>query len=436
MSTPISKPTTPIPSSRLQPKSCIGTICLYDAQVSIEILARKVALRFQEQPSLPGVLLVQDEQIIGVLSRQQFFERGCLATGTLGWEQPIVNLLPPDRAPPLIFSDSTLILTVAAQIRQRPSPFTFDPIGVTFRDGSLRLVDAREVLMAQSEILVSTEQHLAQQDRDLEICQRELARQKLALEEAEQMVNVRNLTLQNQQRHLERQQYEIFTHTEECQKLRQRLTKLQTLLASQARELFQHCLESVSQIAGETDHLISSDISLAKELEIVSTLSDLVKQVGQKALHLQLHSSIAASKSTQAENITAFSPVTEDMRRLITMAGDADQRVGGSIRHIKGTISELARVATTIAHATQSLIQNIAAIDDLLADLENLTDPSLPHEALLTPAQKKGIQVVRSRMRKIERAGSELATLYDSKKSYDLRAMLRSLEQNLHRSGK
>ncbi len=356
--------------------------------------------------------------------------------GPRGWDQPIENLMLPDREAPMLVSDRTLILDVAAQIRQRSSEFAFDPIGVMFRDGSLRLVDVREVLMAQSEILVSMEQTLAQQDAELQACQQELARQTLALEDAQQMVTVRNLTLQNQQRHLERQQYEIFTQTEECQNLRQRLTKLQMLLASQARELFQHCLESVSAIAGETDQLISSDINLAKELEIVSTLSDLVKQVGQKALHLQLHSSIAASKSTQAENITAFSPVTEDMRRLITMTGDADQRVGGSIRHIKGTISELARVATTIAHATQSLIQNITAIDDLLDDLENLTDPSLPHEALLTPAQRKGIQVVRSRMRKIERAGTELSTLYDSKKSYDLRAMLRSLEQHLHRSGK
>ena len=88
----------------------------------------------------------------------------------------------------------------------------------------------------------------------------------------------------------------------------------------------------------------------------------------------------------------------------------------------------------TIAHATQSLIQTITAIDDLFADMENLTDPTLPHEALLTEAQKKGMQVVRSRMRKIERAGGELSTLYDSKKSYDLRAMLRILEQSLQRS--
>ena len=423
-------------SSCRSSQSCIGSLCLYDIQLPSTTLARAVALKFQAQSHLPGILLVNGSQLVGVFSRQGFFEQSCLAAGTLGWEQPIENLIPPHGEPPLVVSDRTPILEVAAQIRQRPSLVAFDPIAVTFRDGSLRLVDARDVLMAQSEIAGSTEQQIIEQDRALAEIQSRLDRQTAALDEAQQMVTVRNLTLQNQQRHLERQQYEIFTRTEECQNLRHRLTTLQTLLASQARDLFQQCLASVSEIAGETDHLISSDISLAKELEVVGTLSDLVKQVGQKALHLQLHSSIAASKSTHSENLTAFSPVTEDMRRLITMTGDADQRVGGSIRHIKGSIAELAGIAQTIAHATQSLIQNITAIDDLLADLENLTDPTVPHEALLTESQKKGIQVVRSRMRKIERAGSELSTLYDSKKSYDLRAMLRSLEQNLQRSFK
>jgi hypothetical protein len=434
MPKPTSRPTSR-PKSRSSQAS-IGTLSLYDAQVTPQTLAREVVLWFQEQQDLPGVLVMEGEKIVGVFSRQQFFEQGCLVAGPLGWEQPIENLMLQNPEPALVVSDGTEILRVAAQIRLRSTRGAFDPIGVTFRDGSVRLVDAREVLMAQSAILVSEEHNLLEQDQTLQRCQQELARQQIALEDAQQMVTVRNLTLQNQQRHLERQQYEIFTRTEECQKLRHRLMALQTLLASQARELFQTCLESVSAIAGETDHLMSSDINLAKELEVVSTLSDLVKQVGQKALHLQLHSSIAASKSNHPENLTAFTPVTEDMRRLILMTGDAEQRVGGSIRHIKSSIADLARIAQTIARSTQGLIQQISAIDDLLVDLENLTDPNLAHEALLTPAQKKGIQVVRSRMRKIEQAGSELSTLYDSKKSYDLRTMLRSLEQNLQRSGK
>lgn len=421
------------PSCR-SPQSCIGSLCLYDVQLPSTTLAREVVLRFQAQSHLPGVLLVSGSQLVGVLSRQGFFEQSCLAAGPLGWEQPIEDLMPSHGEPPLVVGDRTPILEVAAQIRQRPSRVAFDPIAVTFRDGSLRMVDARDVLMAQSEIGGFPEQQIIEYDLALANLQSRFDEQAIVLEDAQQMVTVRNLTLQNQQRHLERQQYEIFTRTEECQNLRHRLTTLQTLLESQARDLFQQCLSSVSEVAGETDHLISSDISLAKELEVIGTLSDLVKQVGQKALHLQLHSSIAASKSPQSDYLTAFSPVTEDMRRLIALTSDADQRVGGSIRHIKGSIAELAAIAQTIAHATQSLIQTITAIDDLFADMENLTDPTLPHEALLTEVQKKGMQMVRSRMRKVERAGGELSTLYDSKKSYDLRVMLRSLEQSLQRS--
>ena len=128
-------------------QSFIGTLSLYDAQVTPQTLAREVVLRFQEEPDLPGVLLVHGKEPIGVVSRQRFFEQGCLMAGALGWDQPIEALMMPYANPPLIVSDRTPILTVVEQIRQRLSRAAFDPIGVTFRDGSLRLVDARRHIL-------------------------------------------------------------------------------------------------------------------------------------------------------------------------------------------------------------------------------------------------------------------------------------------------
>ena len=419
----------------LTPNSCVGILSLYEYQVSAQTLAHEVVLRFRDQPYLPGVLLLAPNgELDGILSRQQVFEQGCLRAGSQGWQQAIENLYPPAREQPLLVSDRTPILTVAAQIRQRPGPFALDPIGVRFRDGSLRLVDARDILLAQSEILATTETRLESQSQQQQQSEQKLQVLQTRIDETQQMIEVRNITLQNQQRHLERQQYQIFSQTEEIQQLKQRLTQLQTMLSIPAQELFQTCLQEVSAIASSTDRLLSSNINLAKDLESLSKLTELIKQVGQRAKLLKLHSSMVASRSVQSDNLIAFNQITEDMQHLIHSAMGTDQKVGDSIRHIRGNVAELGTIARTVANATRGLINQFIAIETLLSDLEKLTDPNSQHEALLTPAQQRGIQVVRSRLRKIERAGHELSTLYESKQSYDLRMMLRNLEQDLQRS--
>ncbi len=436
-------------------RSPIGILSLHDAQVSAQTSAQVVVDLFQKCAYMPGILITSEHDeaiaiepepsstlsfpippmVLGVLSRQLFFERGCLSSGDRGWDQPIENFLIADQDPALVVNDRTPILEVALQIRQRPRIFSLEPIVVTFRDGSLRLVDSRDVLFAQAQILLEEQTQADAKNQQIQDYQLQLESQTHVLEDLNQMVNVRNITLQNQQRHLERQQHELFQRTEAAQQLRQRLTDIRVVLDSKVRLLFQGRLELVATIAASTDQLMRTDISLAKELEVVIALSETIQQVSRQARFLKLHSAIFINRpQTNSNNgLTGFSQVTEGIERLMTQTADADQRVGDSVGQIKLNITELARAAQDIAQATEALIQQMKATDELLSELETLADTQTPHESLLTPEQNQGLRMVRSKMRTIENISQELGQLYQSEKPYNLRTMLQTLETRLRR---
>jgi hypothetical protein len=446
---------TDVNISRSHPMLPIGTLSLHDAQVSPQAQAQEVVILFQKCAHLPGIVItapvpIEEDvkastqlttpspptllpTVLGVLSRPLFFERGCLSSDDRGWDQPIENFLSPEREPALIVSDRTPILEVARLIRQRSRLLSLEPIVVTFRDGSLRLVESRDVLFAQTQILLEEQEKVEAKDRQIKDYQLQIESQTHVLEELNQMVNVRNITLQNQQRHLERQQRDLFVRTETTQKLRQQLADIRKVLDAQGSVLFQARLELVRTLATNADKLMRADISLAKELEVVIALSETIQQVSRQARFLKLHSAIFINRpQSQSHNaLTGFSQVTEGIERLMTQTADADQKVRDSVGHIKLNITELARVAHDIAQATGALIQRIKDTDEVLRELETLADTAHPHESLLTSEQNSSLRLVRSKMRAIEGVSQELGTLYQSKKPHNLRTLLLNLENRL-----
>ena len=435
----MSKQVTDVNMSRshaLSPNSSIGILSLHDAQTESQTTAQTVVAMFQARSYLPGILILDSatdsapQTILGVLSRQMLFEQGCLNAGDRGWDQPIENFLVPDQDPPILVTDRASILEVAFLIRQRLRIFALDPVVVSFRDGSLRLVDARDVLLAQSQIHADYEARTHDQTLEIQDYQLQLDNQEKALEDLNQILNVRNITQQRHQRHLERQQHDIFRRTEEVQELRQRLTNIHRVLDSQVRMLFQSRLDLVATIADSTGQLMRADISLAKELEVVITLSETIQQVSRQARYLKLHSAIFINRP-QAASLTGFSQITDGIDRLMTQSATADQRTQDSVGQIKLNISAVALAAQDIAQSTEGLIQQLKATDELLRELETLADPQNAHESLFTLEQNSGLRTVRSKMRLIDRVSQDLSHLYESEKPYNLRTMLQALEGRL-----
>lgn len=165
--------------------STLADLPLLDFQVSSNTLGQVIIAEFQQRPDLPGAIIADDHQIVGVISRTRFFE---LLSRLYSLER---YLRQPSRIPLesimqfegmikqresnlraidthyLHFQASCPIYQAAEIVLQRSEKLTYDPVVVEVVAGEYRLLDMRVLLLAQSQLLIVTNRELQDRDRQL-----------------------------------------------------------------------------------------------------------------------------------------------------------------------------------------------------------------------------------------------------------------------------
>ncbi|MEO0988644.1 MAG: ATP-binding protein [Cyanobacteria bacterium J06639_14] len=112
--------------------STLSELPLHTIQLSLEDLGTKAAQIFQQMPSLPGILLISDDNVSRVLSRHRFLEFLLLPQGfDLFLSQPLHVLYSYARLEPLTLPHDTSILVATQAALQRPLELQEEPILVT-----------------------------------------------------------------------------------------------------------------------------------------------------------------------------------------------------------------------------------------------------------------------------------------------------------------
>lgn len=131
---------------------------------------------FEEQPLLPGIILVDGGKFAGMISRRQFFERMSRPYSLeLFVRRPIRVLYEFIQSDLLILPGETLIRVAAQLALQRSPDLLYEPILVTIQPGRYELLAVNQLLLAQSQIhelalyaLQQSQQELAAEKESLE----------------------------------------------------------------------------------------------------------------------------------------------------------------------------------------------------------------------------------------------------------------------------
>ncbi|WP_264324699.1 sensor histidine kinase [Romeriopsis navalis] len=133
----------------LQPESSLGDLPLYEFHWEIDAAATDLAHVFDRMPTLPGALLMDNGQLIGMISRQRFGEYLMRPEGAnLFLSQPVRVLNSYARTQYLILSPEISILSAAQQALRRIPELISEPIIVKLSDGDYRLLDFHELNIA------------------------------------------------------------------------------------------------------------------------------------------------------------------------------------------------------------------------------------------------------------------------------------------------
>jgi len=145
-------------------ESTLQELSLSDFQVEASHPGKEVAQTFQANPLLPGVILTEQSQFAGMISRRRFLEQMSRPYGLeLFLKRPLHSLYRFAGAEVLRLSGDTQIVEAARLALQRPAEALYEPIVVELEAGIYRLLDVHQLLIAQSQIQALTTQLLNEQ---------------------------------------------------------------------------------------------------------------------------------------------------------------------------------------------------------------------------------------------------------------------------------
>lgn len=135
----------------LESKVMSLTLCQF--QVEAAMPGTELAQIFAQHRDLPGVLLQQNGQFLGMLSRQRFLEYLIYPQGSEPWlQQSLQVIYNYARVPTLVVTYRTPILTAARQALKRPPELQGEPLVVRTQEQAYYLLNVHELNVAYWQI--------------------------------------------------------------------------------------------------------------------------------------------------------------------------------------------------------------------------------------------------------------------------------------------
>ncbi|WP_335033594.1 sensor histidine kinase [Nostoc sp.] len=143
--------------SNLRLESTLQELPFWQVEIEVERPGNDLAMLFKQEPLLPGIILNNNQQYVGMISRRKFFEymsqTYSLALFTI---RPIKILYKFFQQEILTLSEDTLIVNATQASLQRSPEIAYEPILVKTTSGKYKLVDFHQLLLAHSQIHVLT----------------------------------------------------------------------------------------------------------------------------------------------------------------------------------------------------------------------------------------------------------------------------------------
>ncbi|MBH8553758.1 ATPase [Nostocaceae cyanobacterium CENA357] len=147
----------------LQLNSTLQELPLWKVYIEVDCPADKLATLFQQEPLLPGIILTKNQQYVGMISRQRFFEQMSRPYSlSLFSKRPTANLYNFLQMAGITLSEDTSIVEATQITLRRPPQVVYEPIVVKTLSEIYKLVDFHQLLLAYSQIHVLTLTQLQQ----------------------------------------------------------------------------------------------------------------------------------------------------------------------------------------------------------------------------------------------------------------------------------
>ncbi len=134
-------------------ESTLLDLPLSNCQIELTQQAKEVAQAFEENSMLPGVILTNGGNFVGIISRRLFFEKVNRRYGVeMFFKRPIEVLYKFAKPEELVLPASKLIVEAAQECLYRSAELIYEPVVVEIAPQTYKLLDVHQLMVAQSRI--------------------------------------------------------------------------------------------------------------------------------------------------------------------------------------------------------------------------------------------------------------------------------------------
>ncbi|MEL6130702.1 MAG: hypothetical protein AAFX51_02965 [Cyanobacteria bacterium J06636_28] len=358
--------------AQLTESATLGELLLQEAQVSPDTLGHEVVQQFEQRPRLTGVLVIENDIIVGAISRHHLYQ-GLSQPYALEifLKRPIQVFLDvnPHCCEPLILGYGERVDIATQKGLSRSSQYLSEPIVVEFQHPQLPgfcnyfLLDFHTLLLANSQVLAFVNGQMKQQKQLLEEARSHAETYSQQLERQQHEIQLRNHLLEDQQQ-------KLLSQSQKIQTLNQRFMQIGKVLSKEGKKAFQATFAGVNAICQNTDEIVSIGRLLESELATIQSTSLLIENVSRQVRHLSVQAAIAIHKS--GPELAGFSHIAEEITQLVNQTREAGRQMNTLAERFQDrvhTFTHSAQAGTTVA---RTLIQEIEQAAIAITDLEQL----------------------------------------------------------------
>ncbi|NPV86464.1 MAG: diguanylate cyclase [Anaerolineae bacterium] len=132
----------------------LSDLISFDTRVAPTVAVWQISNTFKSQPDLPGMLIIDDKQLIGIIPRDKCFEQLGRPYGVeLFRNRPVIELYNRLGIQPLVLPYDCRVDEAVQTALTRKHHQLYDPVVMQREDGQYAMIDMHTLLTAQNELL-------------------------------------------------------------------------------------------------------------------------------------------------------------------------------------------------------------------------------------------------------------------------------------------
>jgi hypothetical protein len=413
------------PLPPLTSEATLRDLSLQYFQVDPATLGRDVAHQFELERWLPGVIVADKANFLGMISRRRFNEWMSSPYGVdILLDRPIAIFLELSQQSNQVLQlpETETVTSALEQALDRSVDDIYEPIVVTSLEEALPnqpmlfLLEFQTLVQAQTRISRQAQDDLSRHRQTLNRYMQQFSRAQTQIKQYEAQLQIQQLSSG------EVVQPIVLTAEEyaEYQNLHQRNEQLVETArsASQAsQQAFQGTLDGVSVMVGSAQDVVEIGQFLTIELTKVQSSSQTIRRISEQIRYLAMQATIAVNQPET--KLVGLSQITNEIGQMIHRTVEAGRELDIVATRLTHKLSHLSQSAQAGMQAARSLIRKIQQAELAVSELAKLAPAVLTAEPIATngarqPAERDratGIQVpeLTQKITQLEQTLAELA---------------------------